>query len=143
MIPATVPAVPEPAGAIPVVLLGFEAASADRLVRRLAAAGARAVAIAWPAEVEGRAPELVVLGPAWRGTAARKAAGEVLALTGARPLVVVLAGGDDPAPFDDLARRHPVVRRLHHLHPGVRIPRTLAVYEALLPAVLSQKVTGL
>ena len=37
---------------------------------------------------------------------------------------------------------HPVVARLARLAPGVRIPRTGAVLESLVPAILEQKVTG-
>lgn len=36
----------------------------------------------------------------------------------------------------------PLVARLARLHPGVRIPRTGAVLESLVPAILEQKVTG-
>jgi len=55
----------------------------------------------------------------------------------------LLGCGDDVEGFDRLARHHPVVDRLARARPGLRLPRSLAVYEALLPAVLSQKVTGL
>ena len=55
----------------------------------------------------------------------------------------LLGCGDDVSDFGDLARRHPVVQRVARERHGVRIPRSGAVYEALLPAVLSQKVTGL
>jgi 3-methyladenine DNA glycosylase/8-oxoguanine DNA glycosylase len=55
----------------------------------------------------------------------------------------LLGLGDDLSGFGRLADRHRVVHRLARERPGVRMPRTLAVYEALLPAVLSQKVTGL
>ena len=37
---------------------------------------------------------------------------------------------------------HPLVEDLHRRMPGVRIPRTLAVFEALVPAILEQKVQG-
>ena len=37
---------------------------------------------------------------------------------------------------------HPLVARLAHIHPGVRIPRTGAILESLIPAILEQKVTG-
>src|SRR5258708_1974695 len=43
----------------------------------------------------------------------------------------------DPAP---IAAAHPVVSDLARRHPGVRIPRTGAVLEALVPAILEQKV---
>lgn len=56
---------------------------------------------------------------------------------------ILLGRDDDLDDFDGVARRHPVVHRAARRRPGVRMPRSLAVYEALLPAVLSQKVTGL
>jgi len=37
---------------------------------------------------------------------------------------------------------HPTVTRLAKRYPGVRIPRTAAVLEALVPAILEQKVIG-
>jgi 3-methyladenine DNA glycosylase/8-oxoguanine DNA glycosylase len=37
---------------------------------------------------------------------------------------------------------HPVLRRLDRRFPGVRIPRTCAVLESLVPAILEQKVIG-
>jgi 3-methyladenine DNA glycosylase/8-oxoguanine DNA glycosylase len=36
---------------------------------------------------------------------------------------------------------HPLISDLHRRHPGLRLPRTHAVFEALVPAVLGQKVT--
>lgn len=52
-----------------------------------------------------------------------------------------LVGADD----DDsgFVPRHPVVRGLHRAHPGVRIPRSTAVVEALVPSILEQKVVSL
>ena len=41
-----------------------------------------------------------------------------------------------------LHHAHPVVRRLDRQFPGVRIPRTGAVLESLIPAILEQKVIG-
>jgi 3-methyladenine DNA glycosylase/8-oxoguanine DNA glycosylase len=35
---------------------------------------------------------------------------------------------------------HPLIGRLHRGHPGLRLPRTDAVFEALVPAVLAQLV---
>ncbi len=35
-----------------------------------------------------------------------------------------------------------LVAELHRHHPGLRIPRSRAVFEALLPSILEQKVTG-
>ena len=55
----------------------------------------------------------------------------------------LLGCGDDVDGFDAVAGRHPVVHRVARERAGVRMPRSRAVYEALLPAVLSQKVTGL
>jgi endonuclease III len=39
--------------------------------------------------------------------------------------------------------RHPFLSQVHKRHPGVRISRTWAVFEALVPAVLGQKVAGI
>jgi len=41
-----------------------------------------------------------------------------------------------------LAAAHPVLRRLAHEHTGLRIGRSFAVFEALAPTILAQKVTG-
>lgn len=46
---------------------------------------------------------------------------------------------DDRAGFDP---HHAIVRGLHRRADGLRLPRTGRVVEALLPAVLSQRVTG-
>ncbi|MGE3620811.1 MAG: DNA-3-methyladenine glycosylase [Acidimicrobiia bacterium] len=46
---------------------------------------------------------------------------------------------DDRASF---APAHPRVARWHHDHPGLRLPRTGRLLEALVPAVLQQRVTG-
>ncbi len=46
---------------------------------------------------------------------------------------------DDRAGFDPV---DPVVRRLHREADGLRLPRTGRVLDALIPAVLSQRVTG-
>ena len=51
----------------------------------------------------------------------------------------LLGAGDDPAGF---APRHPLLRDVWRRHPGWRVPRSRAVLEALVPAVLEQKVTG-
>jgi 3-methyladenine DNA glycosylase/8-oxoguanine DNA glycosylase len=45
---------------------------------------------------------------------------------------------DDPSGFKP---RHRLIADLHRSNPGLRLPRTLAVFEALVPAVLEQKVT--
>jgi len=46
--------------------------------------------------------------------------------------------GDDDSGF---APAHPLVARLHREIRGVRMPRTLAVFEVLVPTVLGQQVT--
>lgn len=46
---------------------------------------------------------------------------------------------DDQAGF---APDHPLVAELHHQNPGLRLPATHRVVEALVPAILSQRVTG-
>lgn len=52
----------------------------------------------------------------------------------------MLGGADDDAGFP--AGRHPVVDRLRRTFPHWRMPRTGRVMEALVPAVIEQKVTG-
>src|SRR4029077_15325963 len=47
---------------------------------------------------------------------------------------------DDVAPF--APSPHPVVARLAHQFPRLRLPRTERVLDALVPAVLEQKVPG-
>jgi 3-methyladenine DNA glycosylase/8-oxoguanine DNA glycosylase len=66
---------------------------------------------------------------AW-GPGARWAAAQAAALCGEE---------DDDAGF---VPRHPFLAQVHKRHPGVRIPKTSAVFEAIVPAVLGQKVTG-
>ncbi len=46
---------------------------------------------------------------------------------------------DDPAP---IPTGHPLIARLVRRDTGIRIPRTLAVVESLVPAILEQKVTS-
>jgi 3-methyladenine DNA glycosylase/8-oxoguanine DNA glycosylase len=46
---------------------------------------------------------------------------------------------DDPAP---IPAGHPLIARLARRDTGIRIPRTLAVVESLVPAILEQKVTS-
>ncbi|MBI2777716.1 MAG: DNA-3-methyladenine glycosylase 2 family protein [Chloroflexi bacterium] len=55
-------------------------------------------------------------------------------------LPAFLGEDDDDTAFDP--GRHPVVAGLARRLPGVRIGRTGAVLEALLPAIFEQKVTG-
>jgi 3-methyladenine DNA glycosylase/8-oxoguanine DNA glycosylase len=51
----------------------------------------------------------------------------------------LLGDGDDPSGF---APEHPLLRELSRRYPGLRVIRTGRVFEALVPAVLEQKVTG-
>jgi 3-methyladenine DNA glycosylase/8-oxoguanine DNA glycosylase len=51
----------------------------------------------------------------------------------------LLGEADDPARLEAL---HPVVRHLQRQHPGLRLPRTGRVYDALVPSVFEQKITG-
>jgi 3-methyladenine DNA glycosylase/8-oxoguanine DNA glycosylase len=52
----------------------------------------------------------------------------------------MLGALDDPSGF---APEHPLLRDLARRYPGVRVMRTGRVFEATVPAVLEQKVTGL
>ncbi|MCT1476606.1 DNA-3-methyladenine glycosylase [Microbacterium sp. p3-SID336] len=57
-------------------------------------------------------------------------------------LVPALCGaGDDPSGFD--ATRHPLIAEAARRHPGLRLPRTGAVFDALACAILEQKVTSM
>jgi 3-methyladenine DNA glycosylase/8-oxoguanine DNA glycosylase len=51
----------------------------------------------------------------------------------------MLGAGDDPAGF---VPHHPVVAAMHRRHPHWRLTRTGLVMEALVPAIIEQKVTG-
>ncbi|WP_239070897.1 DNA-3-methyladenine glycosylase family protein [Cellulomonas chitinilytica] len=53
----------------------------------------------------------------------------------------LLGAGDDPTGFR--ADLHPLVREAHRRLPGLRIPRSGQVLEALVPAILEQRVVGL
>ena len=66
---------------------------------------------------------------AW-GPGALWAAGHAAALCG---------GEDDDTGFSPV---HPFLAQVHKRNPGLRIPKTLAVFEALVPAILAQKVAG-
>jgi 3-methyladenine DNA glycosylase/8-oxoguanine DNA glycosylase len=50
--------------------------------------------------------------------------------------------GEGRAVEEDLAA-HPLLRELRRLHPGLRIPRSEAVFEAVLATVLEQRVASL
>jgi 3-methyladenine DNA glycosylase/8-oxoguanine DNA glycosylase len=54
--------------------------------------------------------------------------------------VPALVGADDDPP--PLAGAHPLVAELEHRLPGLRVGRTGAVMEALVPIVLTQRVIG-
>lgn len=51
----------------------------------------------------------------------------------------LLGAADDPSGFEPA---HPVLRDVWRRHAGWRVPRSQRVLEALVPAVLEQKVTG-
>ncbi|SDG68241.1 DNA-3-methyladenine glycosylase family protein [Klenkia brasiliensis] len=51
--------------------------------------------------------------------------------------------GAEDRPEDFPADRHPLVQRLHRASPWLRIGGTGRVWDALVPAVLEQKVTGI
>ena len=51
----------------------------------------------------------------------------------------LLGARDDPGPFTP---RWPLLAETARRHPGLRVPRTGLVLDALLPAILEQKVTG-
>jgi 3-methyladenine DNA glycosylase/8-oxoguanine DNA glycosylase len=52
----------------------------------------------------------------------------------------ILGANDRPETFDP---QHRILLDAHRRHPGLRIPRTGRVLEALIPAVLEQKVLGI
>lgn len=81
----------------------------------------------------GRLPGQQLLAEAW-GPGAAWAVGQAPELVG---------GGDVLDGFDLLARRHPLVWSLHRRHLRLRLPHTRRVYEAMLPTICAQKVTGL
>jgi len=58
------------------------------------------------------------------------------AIVGARALC---GEEDDDSGFRPL---HPLLADLHRRHPGLRLTKTRAVFEALVPVVLAQKVSG-
>jgi 3-methyladenine DNA glycosylase/8-oxoguanine DNA glycosylase len=55
-------------------------------------------------------------------------------------LPALLGLDDDPAGFD--AGLHPLVAQLARRHGPLRLGRTVAVWDALLPAILEQRITG-
>ena len=75
---------------------------------------------------DGDAVELEAWGP-----------GAALALDRAPTLL----GADDD--WSDFRPEHPLLRQVLHRHPGLRLCRSEAVMEALVPTVMEQKVIGL
>jgi len=71
-----------------------------------------------------------ITGQAW-------GAGAKAAIQAAPELV---GGSDDPTGF---IPDHPVLTRAEHRHPGLRIPKSGRIMEALIPAILEQRVIGL
>ena len=84
-----------------------------------------------PATVRVRVSGATVSVDAW-GPGAETAAEAVPALLGLL---------DDATGFEPY--HHPVVAELARRHPGIRLPRSGEVFDALVPAIISQKVTGL
>lgn len=82
-----------------------------------------------PATLHLRRSDGTIEASAW-GPGAADAIGSVPALLGF---------DDDPAGFRPT---HPVLADLHRRMPGLRIGRTGALFEALLPAIIEQKVVG-
>ncbi|MFP5375393.1 MAG: DNA-3-methyladenine glycosylase family protein [Acidimicrobiia bacterium] len=92
----------------------------------------------WRATRTAHGPATVHLAPAGGGVRGRAwGPGAGPALDAVADLV---GAGDDRAGFQP--GRHPVVAALARRLAGLRIPRTAAVLEALVPAVLEQKVPG-
>jgi 3-methyladenine DNA glycosylase/8-oxoguanine DNA glycosylase len=85
---------------------------------------------------EGTAAERAI---AERATVVRAAAWGLGASWLLDTLPDLLGAGDDPAAFRP---DHPRLRDLVRQLPGLRISRTIRVLEALVPAVLEQKVVG-
>jgi 3-methyladenine DNA glycosylase/8-oxoguanine DNA glycosylase len=52
-----------------------------------------------------------------------------------------LVGANDRP--EALTARHPLIAELVHRFPGLRLPRTHRLFDALLPAICEQKVTGI
>ena len=83
-----------------------------------------------PGAIEIRADGLVARAWAWGPGAAWLLDG----------LPTALGQDDDDTGFEP--GRHPVIARLARSHGRVRLGRTGAVWEALLPAILEQRITG-
>jgi len=92
----------------------------------------------WRAALTPEGPATLALRLAGRGEVAAAAwgPGAEWALGGVPDL---LGRWDDPSGF---APDHPLLRDAARRYPGLRVPRTGLVFDALVPAVLEQKVTG-
>jgi 3-methyladenine DNA glycosylase/8-oxoguanine DNA glycosylase len=92
----------------------------------------------WRAALTLEGPATLALRLAGRGEVAAAAwgPGAEWALAGVPDL---LGGRDDPSGF---VPAHPLLRDAARRYPGLRVPRTGLVFDALVPAVLEQKVTG-
>jgi 3-methyladenine DNA glycosylase/8-oxoguanine DNA glycosylase len=108
--------------------LDAAAISAGRRQPPLRAAGPAQAAGAAPAQARAAQPSTL------RAVAWGPGASWLL-----RTLPVALGAADDPAGFTPM---HPVLHQLYRRLPGLRIGRTGLVMEALVPAVLEQKVSG-
>ena len=73
----------------------------------------------------------VIRGAAW-GPGREWALAQLPALCGA---------ADSPADFD--ASQHPLIAEAHRRNPGLRLSRTDLVFDALVSAIVEQKVTGM
>jgi 3-methyladenine DNA glycosylase/8-oxoguanine DNA glycosylase len=114
-----------------VVLGPLVRGSGDPTIRVAAAAAIRAsVTPDGPGAIEIRLEGLVARAWAWGPGAAHLLDG----------LPAALGQDDDDSGFEP--GHHPVVARLARRHGRVRLGRTGAVWEALLPAILEQRITG-
>jgi 3-methyladenine DNA glycosylase/8-oxoguanine DNA glycosylase len=105
--------------------------SGDPTMRVAAGAAIRAsVTPDGPAAIEIRVDGASVHARAWG-----PGAGHVL-----KGLPALLGLDDDPSGFD--AGLHPLVAQLARRHGPVRLGRTVALWDALLPAILEQRITG-
>ncbi|HZQ28447.1 MAG TPA: hypothetical protein VFA94_12180 [Acidimicrobiales bacterium] len=113
----------------------------------------------WPLHHGGIDPTMRI-GPdgVWRATRTPEGAATVhLALGGGRSELRVQAWGPGAAwavervpdlvgerdDVDGFRPGHPLVAELHRRHPGLRMCRSHAVVEALVPTIIEQKVVGL
>jgi 3-methyladenine DNA glycosylase/8-oxoguanine DNA glycosylase len=60
----------------------------------------------------------------------------------AHGLPTLVGADDDVSGFAAVAGTHPLVRDLCRRMPGLRVPRTRQVFEALAPTIIEQKVQG-